>query len=222
MNQVLNSVTASELESLIVDMGNFRSLGEPAAPTFGLKQNLALKQFHATKGKDKVSRKHLKKLIKSDNALFLRDYIPKPGETTHAVVRGDFVFADLIPVFLDKSNADLIAISTLGMSKSNAESMLKLKESGRCKRLSILVSHYFSRVDKTSTFSEVKHLLNDDIRVARTHAKVILIDSPPNAYVLAGSANLRSSDNVEQFSAWNDKELLVWYWGWMQEIQGDK
>lgn len=202
-----------------LDESNFGTITPPRSAKFALPANIALHQFHQVKAKDKASRKGIKKLIKPENANFLSRYIPAPGDTVHCVVRGDFVFADILPVILNKSSADLIAISTLGLSKKNAEMLAEMKARGICRRLLVLVSHYFSQVDKTGTFAEVVAILGNDIRIARTHCKVVLIDTPPNAYIVAGSANLRSSDTAEQFSIWNDRELLAWHLDWMESMQ---
>ena len=198
---------------------NFGKIAPAPSVKFALPANIALHQFHQVKAKDKASRKGIKKLIRPENANFLSRYIPSHGDTVHCVVRGDFVFADILPVLLNKSSANLIAISTLGLSKKNAEMLAEMKSSGQCRRLIVLVSHYFSQVDKIGTFAEVESILGDDIRVARTHCKVVLIDAPPNAYVVAGSANLRSSDTAEQFSIWNDRQLLNWHLDWMSIMQ---
>jgi hypothetical protein len=47
---------------------------------------------------------------------------------------------------------------------------------------------------------------------------VILISQPPNHFAIAGSANLRSSDNLEQFAIWNDPEVFNFHLTWMDEL----
>lgn len=187
---------------------------------FPLRRNRYMRQFHAAKADDKRSRRGLKRLVKPGNAAALAGHLPEPGDCTHAVVRGDFVTADIIPLLLGDRSADILAISTLGMSTGNAAMLADLRASGQIRRLFLLVSHYFSQVDKTGTYREVKHLLGDAVKVARTHAKVILVSAAPSFFVVEGSANLRSSDNIEQFAIWNDEELLNWHLDWMQEVAG--
>ena len=187
---------------------------------FPLRRNRYMRQFHAAKADDKRSRRGLKRLVNPRNAAALAEHLPEPGDCTHAVVRGDFVTADIIPLLLGDRSADILAISTLGMSTGNAAMLADLRSSGQIRRLFLLVSHYFSQVDKTGTYREVKHLLGDAVKVARTHAKVILVSAAPSFFVVEGSANLRSSDNIEQFAIWNDEELLNWHLDWMQEVAG--
>ena len=217
MNPASNSVTTAEIEALFEDAPIHAEPPEPPA-MFALKQNL-ITRMRVESRKGKAKRAGIKRMIKPENAEAFRDYIPEPGDTVHAVVRGDFVFADIIPVFLGQATADLVAIATLGMSQANARMLKDLADNGRIKRLKVLVSNYFAAVDKTTVFPEIHAILGDALTVHRNHAKIILIDAPPNAYVLAGSANLRSSDNIEQFSAWNDPELLQFHCAWMNELE---
>jgi hypothetical protein len=215
MSPLSSSPTLEELERLVE--GN----DEPTritGPQFGLPENLALVQRRIASRKDKASRREIKRLIRPENAEWIRQYLPQPGDETHAVVRGDFVFADMIPVILGTATAEHIAAATLGLSKANAEMLKALCDNGQCKRLTVVVSHYFSAVDKTTVFPEVKATLGNSLKISRTHCKVVLIDAPPNAYVIAGSANLRSSDTAEQFTIWNDKELLSFHAKWIDEI----
>ena len=191
----------------------------PAALGFALSRNRFLRDFHSTKATDKRSRRGIKRKIRPENAEELFQHLPDPGDCTHAVVRGDFVLADMIPIILRTVTPPAeIDIATLGMSTSNAQMLADLLATGKAIRVSVLVSHYFSQVDRTGTFREVMHILGDRIKVARNHAKVILIAAPPSFFVIEGSANLRSSDNIEQFAIWNDEALLNWHREWMQEV----
>jgi hypothetical protein len=187
---------------------------------FALSRNRYMRQFHAVKADDKRTRRGIKKLVRPENAAELAEHLPEPGDCTHAVVRGDFVLADMIPFLLGDRVADILAISTLGMSRDNAAKLAEMQAAGQVRRLFLLVSHYFSRVDKTGTYREVKGILGDAVVVAHTHAKVILVSAAPSFFVVEGSANLRSCDSIEQFAIWNDEELLNWHLEWMQEVHG--
>ena len=191
----------------------------PPPGMFALSKNHFLHQFHAAKAKDKNRRRGVKRFIRPENAQALLDYLPPPGDCTHAVVRGDFVIGQIIPVILRGQSAEAVHISTLGMSRGNAEMLSDLRVKGQIGDLRILVSHYFAAVDANSTFAEVCRILGSAApKVCRTHAKVILIAQPPDFFVVAGSANLRSSDNIEQFSIWNDIEVFDFHRRWMDEV----
>ena len=70
-------------------------------------------------------------------------------------------------------------------------------------------------------FADVCRILGEDApKVCRNHSKIILIQQPGRQHVIADSANLRSSDNIEQFSIWNDSEVFAFHLGWMDEIHG--
>lgn len=191
----------------------------PSEIAFPLRQNRYMTQFHAVKADDKRSRRGIKRMVRPENAAELAKYLPEPGDCTHAVVRGDFVMGNIIPLILGERIAALVGIATLGMSRENAAMLAELMAAGKVQRLFLLVSHYFSQVDKSGTYREVKGILGDAVVVARNHAKVILISAAPDFFVVEGSANLRSSDNIEQFAIWNDEELLNWHLEWMQEVQ---
>lgn len=196
-----------------------RKMTDPPPGMFALSKNHFLQQFHAAKGADKSRRRGVKRFIRPENAKQLKPFIPSPGDCTHAVVRGDFILGEIIPVLMRGQPAELLAVATLGMSEGNARMLADLRDRGQIRSLRVVVSHYFASVDATSTFARVNEILGESApAVTRNHAKVILIRQPPDYFTVAGSANLRSSDNVEQFSIWNDREVLEFHLGWINEL----
>ena len=194
---------------------------EPPPGLFALSKNRFLRQFHATANTDWKKRRGVRTFIKPENARQILDHLPEPGDCTHAVVRGDFVLCEIVPAIIGDTPAELVAIATLGMSKANAIQLADLRSRGLIQHLRVIVSHYFAGVDKTGTFADVCQILGDNApKVCRNHSKVILIQQPGRHFVIAGSANLRSSDNIEQFSIWNDPEVFAFHLGWMNEIHG--
>ncbi len=212
--------TAIDMEGLDAGIDVLDMDAAPAALGFALSKNRYHRQsHHAHRATAAASRRGIKRMIRPENADELLQYLPAPGECTHVVVRGDFVLGDILPLILrGATTPSEIDITSLGMSTGNAQMLAALLATGQVSRLMVLVSHYFSRVDRTGTFREVMHILGDRIKVARNHAKVILIAAPPSFLVIEGSANLRSSDNIEQFAIWNDETLLNWHREWMQEV----
>jgi hypothetical protein len=204
-----------DLEALIERLDK-----EPLAPSFALPSNLAL--FHKAKGEDKVSRRGIKKLIHPDNARFLLPHLPLlPDDRTHAILRGDFVLCDLIPMILEHcGRCDHIHIATLGLSAANAEQLAQLVARNLIGQITLAVSHYFAQVDKTTTYREVVAKLEGiaQIITTRTHAKVICLPTASGHFVIEGSANLRSSDNTEQIVIFNDPDLLAWHARWMESL----
>jgi hypothetical protein len=190
----------------------------PPEPAFAL----SLNRFHLVKGQDKVSRRGIKKLINPANAAALLDWLPGPGEHTHCALRGDFVLCDLIPAVIGHlGRCDDLMIATLGMSAANADCLGVLVERGLIGQLTIVCSHYFREVDKTTTFREVSARLEGKARiiVTRCHAKIICLPtSSGDWFVFEGSANLRSSDNTEQLTIFNDQSVDAFHRAWLGSL----
>lgn len=209
----------TELQTDLADVAE--SLGrEPRQPQFVIPANRFI-QIRA-KEKLKKSRRGIKALIKPENARCVIPHLPAPGEHTHAILRGDFVLCDLIPTILNERGHGLdLHVATLGLSPANAEMLVSLKKAGRISSITVLCSHYFQQVDKVTTYREVAAKLEAHGRliVARNHAKVICLPlKSGDAFVIAGSANLRSSDNCEQITIFNDPDLVSFYRTWIEDM----
>lgn len=191
---------------------------EPTAAMFALSVN----QFRRIQGEDKISRRGVKKLVDPKNARCLIPHLPAPGDHTHCALRGDFVLCDLIPAIIDAAGrCGHLFIATLGMSAANADTLAALIERGLVEELTIVCSHYFRCVDKTSTFRTVQARLEGKARliVTRSHAKIICMPMlRGDFYVMEGSANLRSSDNTEQLTIFNDSELDAFHREWLGSL----
>jgi hypothetical protein len=188
---------------------------EPPSASFALAANL----FHAHAAKDRSSRRGIKSLIKPENAAAVLGHLPTgPEHRTHAVLRGDFVLCDLIPAIIgERGHVDRLHIATLGMSSGNADTLLGLGIA----EITILCSHYFAKVDKDTVYREVSAKLAGRARliVARNHAKIICLPTRSgDHFVIEGSANLRSSDNIEQITILNDPDLLAFHVSWIDQL----
>jgi len=189
-------------------------------PTFTLPRNL----FHVRKAEDKATRRGIKRLIRPENARAVLDHLPvTPDDRTHCILRGDFVLCDLIPQIADHDGGILdLRIATLGLSVANASLLRDLLAEGKVATLTLIVSHYFQQVDKATTFAEVATILDDErvrLVVTRSHAKVICMPTGAgNHFVLEGSANLRSSDNLEQMLLTNDPETHAFHAAWIDQL----
>lgn len=194
--------------------------GPARQPQFVLGENRFLRI--QAKNRLKASRRGVKALIQPENARCVIPHLPEPGEHTHAVLRGDFVLCDLIPAVIQaRGPAGHLHIATLGLSAANADQLVQLKAGAHISDITVLCSHYFQQVDKTTVFREVAAKLREHGRlvVARNHAKVICLPTRAgDAYVIEGSANLRSSDNLEQVTLFNDPELLAWHVEWIEQL----
>jgi hypothetical protein len=178
---------------------------------------------HARKVQELASRRAIKKLVKPENAAGLIAQIPAPGETLHAILRGDFVLGDALPPLLAAYGpCQHLRISTLALSVKNAETLRELVRTGAASHITLICSHYFRAVDKISVFHAITEILAGfaEIKVSRCHAKILLLaNDRGDALVFEGSANLRSSDTIEQLSVFNDPEIHSFHATWMDEIR---
>lgn len=183
---------------------------------------LSLSRFHTVKAADKASRRGIKKLIHPANAQVVLPHLPGPGEHTHCALRGDFVPCDLILAMIEaRGRCPDLLIATLGMSVANADTLASLIARGLVGKLTIVCSHYFREVDKKTTFRQVKARLEGvaTLIVSRSHAKVWCLPTVNgDSYVVEGSANLRSSDNSEQLTVFNDPDLDAFHREWLLSL----
>ncbi|MDP1589633.1 MAG: hypothetical protein Q8M07_17905 [Prosthecobacter sp.] len=181
---------------------------------------------HESKAKDARSRRGIKKLIQPENARCIVPLLPgSPDERLHCVLRGDFVLCELIPLIIAHRGAcSHLRVATLGLSAANAEQLANLFTAGLIGELTIVASHYFQQVDKTTTYRQICAILAGKARIVitRSHAKVILLPTAGgDHYIIEGSANLRSSDNLEQMLILNDQETHDFHAGWIDDLARD-
>lgn len=197
--------------------------GQGQPPAFAIAQN----RFIAYKAAAKAKRAGIRQFIRPENALVVVRRLPEDGGTTHCILRGDFVLADLLPHLLEERYCPHLRIATLGMSEENAKLLARLHEQGRIGRLTMVLSHYFEQVNKSTVYFEVRRILEGlaQFVIMRSHAKVICV---PRALdeagvvrdwlVLEGSANLRSSDNLEQLTIFNDRDVHDFHAEWIDHV----
>lgn len=208
----LEAILGADLEGL---------LDAPPGPSFGLPSNR--QHVHKAKAEAKAQRRGIKALIKPENALGIIPNLPvHPDDRTHVILRGDFVLCDLIPAIIDaRGRCPHLHVATLGLSSANADQIARLIGLGKLGGATLVVSHYFAKVDKATTFREVVARLDGiaSLKVTRNHCKVICLPTDRgDNLVIEGSANLRSSDNIEQIVITNDAETLRFHVDWMNEL----
>lgn len=136
----------------------------------------------------------------------------------HAIVDGQFVFMDLLLEIVIKQKLAIkkLSISTLSLSFDNIETLQALLESGYVDQLDIVVSDYFYSHERHSLIKNMYHYLDIDDRfqlaVASTHTKIMTFETENGEfYTIHGSANLRSSSNLEQICIEESKDLYYFY-----------
>ncbi len=184
---------------------------------------LAANRFLKLKAEDRAARRGIRNFIKPENAAAVLCHLPAgDGDRTHCVLRGDFVLCDLIPAIIaDRGACPHLRIATLGMSVANADTLACLVERGSVGSLTLIVSHYFAQVDRATVFRAAAARLANvaQLVVTRCHAKVICLPTRAgDHFTIEGSANLRSSDNLEQMVIFNDSAAHDFHAAWIDEL----
>ena len=217
-------------DTRLVSMGDladaFAELNDPEGSVRSRQFPVASRNFIQRK-KDEMKRKDrsaARKLIRPKNAKAILDLFPTVDEQLHGITCGDFVMGDLITEVVGRFGCPLkITISTLSMSVKNTENLADLLRENSELLIEMVVSHYFQSTNG-DVFLAINSLLTEvfpdrfEIGVTRSHAKIILFDYPFKAWVVETSANLRSSNNIEQFVISNDRDLLEFHCGWIREL----
>jgi len=197
-----------------------RPAGVRPAPGGSRAERFETKRLHGQ------TKRRLRRYIIPANASILIEHLPAPGEEVHWLLPGDFVFGELLPrLAAARGPFPRLTVSTLGMSAANLSAMVKLLDTGAAGRIVLLASSYWRATDRQAVPAKLDAAALADSRLtvnySRIHAKLVLAaNDRGDAYVFAGSANLRSSGTIEQLTAWNDPELLAWHQAWMDGLAG--
>lgn len=152
-----------------------------------------------------------------DNAVDFASKIElREGFREFAFVSGKFIFGDFLEAMsqLGKWEVDRLTIQTLSLSQDNIDSLENVVTMDEPSALHFLISDYWyaHEVKRDGLVHELYDKLDigDGFRCAflRTHSKVMTIKTKAgHKIVIHGSANLRSSDNIEQVCIENDPDL---------------
>jgi len=155
--------------------------------------------------------------IKYENAEKLAKKIDC-DKRTFVVVNGSFILGDFIEALVVENNFHIkrMIISTLSLSENNVDSLKNLLDGDYVDQMDLLVSDYFfhSEADGhgNSLMPYIYQELDIDNRfqlaVSRSHTKVTMFETHcGRKIVIHGSANLRSSANLEQIMIENSTQL---------------
>lgn len=154
-----------------------------------------------------------------DNAVKLaRDIEIQEGSRYDVVVNGSFIFGDFLEAFIVRNNAKCkkLTISTLSLNQNNVDSLHNLITHGYIDELNLIVSAYFYNMEIRALIPYIYRELDIDNRlqlaVANVHTKTAQFETLGGKKIIAhGSANLRSSGSIEQFTIEENPELYDFY-----------
>ena len=157
------------------------------------------------------------KKVLYDNAIKMAKEIElEKNMSMYAIVSGNFIFGDLLEALIIEKQLKVksLYISTLSLSDNNVDSMANIMYSGLCDELHLVVSSYFYSHERHNLIPYIYQELEQEkpwdfkLSVAGSHMKIALIETDELKLTLQGSANLRSSRSVEQFSITDNQELF--------------
>ncbi|MDR1683093.1 MAG: hypothetical protein LBS25_06875 [Candidatus Symbiothrix sp.] len=154
-----------------------------------------------------------------DNADKLaRELTVNKGERADVFVSGNFIFGDFIEAYIVQRNAKCLkmTLTTLSLSQENVDSLHNLIAGGFVDELNLIVSAYFFAHERHSLIPYIYKKLDIDNKfqfaVAAIHTKTAQFETiGGRKIIIHGSANLRSSANIEQFTIEENEELYTFY-----------
>lgn len=143
-----------------------------------------------------------------------RDIKPELGMRVFVFLDGTFIAGDFIEAWFVEQNIRTkeLTISTLSLSPNNVDSLANLMECGYVENLNLIVSDYFYSHERQSLVPYIREKLDKDNRfqfaAAGTHCKLTMFETQKGAkVVIHGSANLRSSSNIEHITIEENTDL---------------
>ena len=183
-------------------------------PEINIDLDLGLNSFNNRYQKAKEIHEMPSGMIKYANAKKLAKNIDLDKQTRYnCIVAGNFIFGDFIEAFIVENNCKCeVMISTLSMDQNNIDSLHNLIKGGFIDKLDMIISDYFYSHERGALIPYMYKYLDLDnkfqLAVAGIHTKICLIKTLGGKHiVIHGSANLRSSSNIEQFVIEENKEF---------------
>lgn len=176
--------------------------------------------------KPRIYREISEKQIMYENAVKLaKELRLNENERVNVIVAGNFIFGDFIEAYVVEHNIHVkkMTISTLSLSANNVDSLANLINGGFVDELNLLLSHYFYANYKHNAIPYIYQVLDIDnkfqLAISGTHCKTCIFETEGGKkIVIHGSANLRSSGNVEQFTIEENKEMYDMHYTYQREV----
>lgn len=166
-------------------------------------------------------RKH--KNIKENRILYenakelVNDIDFKKDDRVIAFLNGSFIFGDFIEAFFVENNIKTkeIYVASLSFSHENVESFRNLFDGDYIDSLKMYISDYFYSHERWKTIKYFYSRLEDyefELIVLRQHLKMVAFETESGSkVVISGSANLRSSNSIEQITIEHNNDIYDFY-----------
>lgn len=176
--------------------------------------------------KPKIFRGSATSKVKFENARDLAiETRLNPKERYDVLVAGNFIFGDFIEAYFvyNQVHTKRLVLSTLSMSQNNIDSLKTLLLKGYVDRIDLVISHYFYSMEKHNLipymYKELNYNNTFQSAIAFTHTKVVMAElNTGQKIVINGSANLRSSGNIETFTIEDNSEVYDFHLSYHDDI----
>jgi len=196
----------------------FDKLRAPRPAAFDVvPQHIVRRVFDVVNARRRAARKAL---VKPENAAELVRQIADlhEGDRLHAVLPGNFIFAEILTQLAERMKPESVTLATLSLSKQNVDALAAALDAGHIGRINFLISEYFAATNKAimAHMEQAAKTRRWRIGSKRSHAKIATLNA--GHIVIETSANLRSSQNVEQLCVFSDRELHNFHTKWITEL----
>ena len=147
------------------------------------------------------------------------------GVPVFAFLSGRFIFGDFLEALIVDNNIKVknLTISTLSISQENIDSLHNLLVGNYIDNLDLILPDVFYAYNRGHNMDYLYKQLDIDNKfqcgIASFHTKIILMETESGKkIVMHGSANLKSSDSVEQMEIKTDPELYDFCYNIHHEI----
>ena len=148
--------------------------------------------------------------------------LPAPGESMHLLLDHRWQMAPVIASICRRGpNVAHLRLASLSVNVKHLNSLLSLCDGGAVRRLTLVLSDYFERMDKSVAAVVNAEFAKRGFRVAypACHAKVSCFEfDDGTTLTIEGSANLRGSRCFEQIAVANDRGLHDFHAGWIDTV----
>lgn len=131
------------------------------------------------------------------------------SEDYFALVSGKFVFGDFLEALCLKKALKPVRlyVSTLGLSPDNVDSLVNIIDYLYMYEINLIISSYYAATERHRNIPYMIEQFagrNVNVAVCANHAKLALFECKEQSFLIFGSANLASSNNLEVFALIHD------------------